>query len=172
MRVIPSKNTAVVAALSLSCASGQTESTQPRQEPVEELVEACAGRVVHANASGQPTAASAHDTPRDAGAGDGGVQSRLGLHPEQIRSVVLANVGAVQCCYEIALRKDPHASGRMSIAFSIGPDGLVSHAGVASNSIAQPEVIACVLDVFRRFRFPSAEKGTNAVFPFAFRERR
>jgi hypothetical protein len=41
--------------------------------------------------------------PSDAGAFDGGVPTGQGLHPEQIRNVVLANQSAFQCCYENAM---------------------------------------------------------------------
>jgi hypothetical protein len=66
--------------------------------------------------------------PSDAGAGDGGVPKGQGLHPEQIRNVVLANQSAFQCCYETALRADPNAQGGVTIAFSIGKNGLVEKA--------------------------------------------
>ena len=108
----------------------------------------------------------------DAGAVDGGTPPRRGLHPEQIRRVMIGNLGAFRCCHEVALARDRHVEGEVRLAFGIGTDGVVREASVSSSSLADSEMEACMLDVLRGLRFASAEKGTNAVFPFLFRGKR
>jgi hypothetical protein len=103
--------------------------------------------------------------------GGGGVaKSGQGLSPEQIRRVVLSRQGAFQACYELALSKDPDAKGGVTVAFSVSPGGSVASASVASSSLGNPRVEGCMLRQFNRLKFPTADKPTNASFPFLFRK--
>ena len=129
----------------------------------------------------EATESTAPTEPRDAAGptsavsapepADGGAPIR-GLNPEQIRTVVMSKVGSFQQCYEDALAKDPELRGAVAIAFSIAPDGTVKSADVASSSLGNPAVESCMVKGFQALRFPTAEKPTNAVFPFAFKGRR
>jgi len=102
-------------------------------------------------------------------AGGGAAKTGQGLTPEQIRRVVLSRQGAFQACYEIALSKDPSAKGGVTISFSVSPGGDVASAGVSTSSLGNPRVEGCMLRTFNRLRFPTADKATNASFPFVFK---
>jgi hypothetical protein len=92
-----------------------------------------------------------------------------GLSPAQIQRVVMSRMGAFQACFEMASAHDPTLKGNVGIAFSISPGGDVSAASVSGSSLKNPRVEGCMLRTFQRLRFPSADKPTNAAFPFAFR---
>jgi hypothetical protein len=92
-----------------------------------------------------------------------------GLSPEQVRRVVMSRMGAFQACFEIASAHDPTLKGNVGIAFSVSPGGAVSAANVTGSSLKNPRVEGCMLRAFQRLKFPSADKPTNAAFPFAFR---
>jgi hypothetical protein len=92
-----------------------------------------------------------------------------GLSPEQIARVVRSRMGAFQACYESAAAADPTLKGNVGVAFSIAPSGSVSAASITGSSLKNPRVEGCVLRTFQRLKFPSADKPTNASFPFAFR---
>jgi len=105
-------------------------------------------------------------------AGGGGAKAGSGLTPEQIRRVVMSRMGAFQACFELALSKDPNAKGGVTVSFSITPGGDVGAAGVASSSLGNPRVEGCMLRTFNRLKFPTADKATNAAFPFVFKGKR
>lgn len=92
-----------------------------------------------------------------------------GLSPAQIQRVVMSRFGAFRACYELALAKDPSAKGGITVGFSISPGGSVASASVSSSSLGNPRVEGCVLRQFNRLKFPTADKGTNAAYPFVFK---
>ena len=113
------------------------------------------------------------------GTGDGGGEHKVagknaappgqGLSPDQIARVVRSRMGAFQACYEIATAHDPTLKGNVGVAFSISPGGSVSSASITGSSLSNPRVEGCILRAFNRLQFPTADKPTNAGFPFAFR---
>jgi hypothetical protein len=102
-------------------------------------------------------------------AGGGVAKAGQGLSPEQIRRVVMSRQGAFQACYEIALSKDPGAKGGVTVGFSISPGGDVASANVSHSSLGNERAEGCMMRVFNRLKFPSADKATNASFPFVFK---
>ncbi len=91
-----------------------------------------------------------------------------GLSREQISRVVRKRAGAFQACYESSLARDPNLRGGVTIAFSVTPDGRVSDASVRKSSIQSRRVEGCVLRMFRRLRFPAADKGSKVDWPLVF----
>lgn len=114
---------------------------------------------------------------RGAGAGGGG-ERRLsaaaksppgqGLTSEQISRVVRARSGAFRACYETAAARDPKLAGGITVSFTVSPGGQVA-ARIANSSLANPRVESCVLRMFNRLHFPSADKPTSANWPLVFR---
>jgi hypothetical protein len=90
------------------------------------------------------------------------------LTSEQIRRVVVARSGAFRACYESAAARDPKLAGGITVSFTVSPSGDVA-ARIASSSLANPRVESCVLRMFNRLHFPSAEKPTIANWPLVFR---
>src|SRR5690606_33539145 len=58
-----------------------------------------------------------------------------GLDRDQIAAVINRNLGQVRFCYEQGLQSEPNLSGRVSVAFTIGGNGLVKAANVASTTL-------------------------------------
>jgi outer membrane biosynthesis protein TonB len=81
----------------------------------------------------------------------------------------MSRFGAFRACYESAASRNPDLKGSVSIAFKIAPGGSVSGASLAGSSLNNARVEGCMLRQFKRLRFPVADKGTNAAFPFVFR---
>jgi hypothetical protein len=91
-----------------------------------------------------------------------------GLSPEQISRVVRARSGAFRACYESAAARDPKLQGGVTVNFTVSTTGAVT-ARIASSSLANPRVESCVLRMFNRLHFPSADKPTSANWPLVFR---
>jgi TonB family protein len=91
------------------------------------------------------------------------------LSPEQVRGVVVAKLLDFQGCYAAERARHPDLKGGISIHFTVAADGSVEDAQVISSSLGNAAVESCMLDVFRKLVFPSADLRTRAVFPFVFR---
>lgn len=89
---------------------------------------------------------------------------------------ILRNAGdALRFCYERALAQRPQLSGRIVLAFVLGPDGSVRTAAIQSGGVRDEagvdrDVSLCLLQVVRRLRFPSPEGGrlVNIRYPLIF----
>ena len=72
-------------------------------------------------------------------------------------------------CYERALRQNPMLEGRMSIRVRVGQLGQICSARVASDTVRDPTVSSCVLQLFRGATFPPPNKGCVDVrVPLSF----
>jgi hypothetical protein len=91
-----------------------------------------------------------------------------GLSPEQISRVVRARSGAFRACYESAAARDPRLQGGVTVSFTVSPAGSVT-ARIGNSSLASARVESCVLRMFNRLRFPTADKPTSANWPLVFR---
>ena len=90
------------------------------------------------------------------------------LSPEAIRRVVLRNLGQVTHCYEQGLASNPMLGGRVVVRFVITPTGAVGASGVASSSVANPNVGACIANAVRRWQFPAPEGGGTVSVSYPF----
>jgi hypothetical protein len=96
-------------------------------------------------------------------------QAGHGLTPAQVSRVVMSRMGAFRACYEAVSARDPSLSGGVTIAWSVTPGGDVSGPRVQSSSLNNARIEGCILRQFGRLRFPTADKPTNAAFPFIFK---
>lgn len=92
-----------------------------------------------------------------------------GLGRAQISRVVRKRKGAFQACYESALARNPGLKGGVTINFSVSSLGKVQSARIANSSLKNKRVEGCVLRMFRRLRFPRADKGTKVNWPLVFK---
>jgi hypothetical protein len=129
------------------------------------------------NGTGGPGGGRGHG--RGDGTGDGSSERKVagsdapepghGLTQAQVARVVMSRFGAFRACYEAASSREPNLSGGVTVSFGITPGGDVSGARVSSSSLSNPRVEGCILRQFSRLRFPTADKPTNASFPFIFK---
>jgi hypothetical protein len=129
------------------------------------------------NGTGGPGGGRGHG--RGDGTGDGTTERKVagsdapepghGLTQAQVARVVMSRFGAFRACYEAASSREPNLSGGVTVSFGITPGGDVSGARVSSSSLSNPRVEGCILRQFSRLRFPTADKPTNASFPFIFK---
>jgi hypothetical protein len=93
------------------------------------------------------------------------------LSRDVVRRVVRRHLNQVRYCYEVALRQSPGLEGEVRVSFTIAADGSVSATNVTANTVASPEVAACVASRPRTWLFPHPEGGgtvvVNQTFVFA-----
>lgn len=91
------------------------------------------------------------------------------LDSAAIARVVRARMRMVQDCYERELKRSPNISGKIEIEFTIGTNGRVEEALIASNAMGSAAVGNCIVSRIRRWRFPRPDGGSVTVtFPFIF----
>lgn len=102
-------------------------------------------------------------------AGKDAAKPGQGLSAAQIARVVMSRMGAFRACYEIGAARDPSLKGGVTVSFGISPGGSVTSVSVSNSSLSNPRVEGCISRQFGRLQFPTADKPTNAAFPFSFR---
>jgi outer membrane biosynthesis protein TonB len=92
------------------------------------------------------------------------------LPPEVIQRIVRSSFGAIRRCYDAGLARDAGLKGLVRVRFVIGRDGRVSEARDESSTLADAEVVACIVNTFAALSFPQPEGGVvTVVYPIAFR---
>ncbi len=91
-----------------------------------------------------------------------------GIDKEIIRRVVRAHINEVRGCYSEGLVRDQNLQGRVSIAFTIGPTGVVSRSAVAESSLGDAKVESCIAKAVRRWRFSTGTTGGSAMVTYPF----
>ncbi len=114
------------------------------------------------------------------GGGGGGGRSKVsaatastsgsGLPPEVIRRLILSRMGGIRACYDNAILKDPNIAGKLAVKFTINAQGAVSSAQAVDTTIANAEMVSCVVGVVRRISFPQPDGGETVVvtYPLQF----
>jgi hypothetical protein len=82
---------------------------------------------------------------------------------------VRARRGAIQSCYERALKRNPTLSGRLVLRFSITPRGRVTSLDLSEGTLGDAEVSGCIATIAQRWVLPFTPDDEVAVaFPFVF----
>ncbi|MCA9629644.1 MAG: AgmX/PglI C-terminal domain-containing protein [Myxococcales bacterium] len=77
----------------------------------------------------------------------------------------------VRACYQEGLAKDPKLAGRVTVAFVIDREGLVSNATTnpKTTDLSDEQVSKCIVQRFYELRFPAPEGGLVTVrYPMVF----
>ena len=92
---------------------------------------------------------------------------------EVIQKIVLDNRKSVRECYDKARKELPDLRGKMTIKFTLDPEGKVKAAelAMAESEIKAPAVVNCAIDVIKKIKFPPSSRGmdTTVNYPFDFK---
>lgn len=80
-----------------------------------------------------------------------------------VESVFRRRRGAIQTCYERALKVNANIEGKVSIRFTIGAAGTVTQIQVVENSTGDSGVGACISEKIKGWPFPPPEGGLVIV---------
>jgi hypothetical protein len=88
---------------------------------------------------------------------------------EEIAKVVNAHYQQIRACYERALLREPGLTGKLAIEWTIDSGGGVSQVKTKSSSLKSAEVVDCIIDNVKTWRFPKPQGGDVVVsYPFIF----
>lgn len=88
------------------------------------------------------------------------------LRKSEIRAVVRANLDGVRACYEWHRRDE--VGGRLTMVFSIAPDGHVEDVVLKANETLVAPLPCCVSDEIRTWRFPPPTGGGYVLVTYPF----
>ena len=86
------------------------------------------------------------------------------LRAEVLAASLVANVDAMQKCYESGLAKKADLAGRILMRIAIVPGGKVSKTSIESGTtLPDQEVITCIANAVRAMQLPSTKAPLNVV---------
>lgn len=85
-----------------------------------------------------------------------------------IKATIKHRTGALQACYNKALRTQPDLSGKMTFSVVISMMGTVTKVVVDEDSLGSGSVAACTKAKIKGWRFPRADEGADVTFSVVF----
>ena len=87
--------------------------------------------------------------------------------PESILRVIRSSIGGFQYTYQKYLREHPELGGKISLQFTIAPNGSIIAIQIVGSNTGNPELDEEIRDKARRMAFDPIEKG-NVTVTYAF----
>lgn len=89
---------------------------------------------------------------------------------KRIRATIRRRTGALQHCYDKALRVKPNISGRLSYSITVSVRGRVTEVRIEGDTLKDPSVRACTIAKIKGWRFSSkgAEESADVSFSVVF----
>jgi len=98
----------------------------------------------------------------------GQVKMRGKLDKEIIRRVIRSHIQEVKFCYESELVRRPDLYGRVTVQFTITPQGSVASSAIESSTLHDSQVEKCIAQSVRRWTFPKPEDGGVVLVTYPF----
>lgn len=90
----------------------------------------------------------------------------VGLTWDQVRQTLDEQLPSFRYCPR---KLELPANGKVEVAFHIAADGTLDRVEAATSTLDEPRVLECVLERFRRVRFPPPNDGfTDGTYPLTF----
>ena len=111
------------------------------------------------------------DGNRNIGFESNNVSVRGGLERSEVEGVIQENLSQIRYCYNKGLRSNPSLQGKVTSAFTIGPDGQVKVSRVMGSTLASSEVEDCIKSRIALWKFPNPRGGAEVAvnYPFLFK---
>ena len=98
-----------------------------------------------------------------------GGRSTGGCDKGDIQKNVRRRAAAIRACYERQLLTKPDLAGKLTVQWTINPEGEVESIKPEGDSLGNNEVTDCVLRALRRIRFKKPDAGICVIlWPFVF----
>lgn len=98
----------------------------------------------------------------------GGIEDKS-RSAQVIQSVISSYIGGVRYVYNRELKDNPTLAGKVTVAFTIEPDGSVSKVEIVSSTLNWPPLEEKLVRRISHWRFPPSRSGAvRVVFPFLF----
>jgi hypothetical protein len=80
---------------------------------------------------------------------------------------IKARLGAIRSCYEKELKRNPNLKGKITVGFTIQPNGRTSDIEIEENTLGNDTVASCIKTVVRGWTLPfKPEDAVPVTYPF------
>ena len=91
------------------------------------------------------------------------------IEPHLVEKTVNQNIYQLRICYELAMRRNDAARGRVEWSWRIDSRGLISDVELLSSSIKDKQMTECMKAKIAEWKFPRPRRGSVIVkYPFEF----
>lgn len=91
------------------------------------------------------------------------VLKKGGIDERGVQMALKRRERGIQQCYERSLKANPKLKGKVVVEWGINEQGRVVQIKVVQNTLGDPKVGDCIIDIISRIRFPEATKGIVPV---------
>ncbi len=92
-----------------------------------------------------------------------------GRETSELLAALRLKGGQARGCYNRALRQNSAIEGKMTVALRLSPTGTVCSSSVQNDTVGDPAVRSCVLEMFRSGKYPAPQGGcVEAAVPLNF----
>jgi len=93
------------------------------------------------------------------------------MDQNQVRDILLKNGDLFNDCYTVGAGKGEQFVGTVTVRATVGPKGNVTDAKVVKSTAKNPKVDACVVEAFKKIKFPPPKDAAASIitFPMEFK---
>lgn len=88
------------------------------------------------------------------------------LTQKDIGEILSKNAGLFNDCYTIGANGGQSFTGTVTVQATLGPSGAVNDAKVTKSTAKNQKVDACVVNAFKKIKFPQPTGGGTSVITF------
>jgi len=85
------------------------------------------------------------------------------IDSEAVQQLFADKQGALQQCYERALKRSPDLAGRISLLVDINPDGSPDNVKATADTLQSDQVNSCIEQTVREWTFPEPNDGAARI---------
>ena len=81
------------------------------------------------------------------------------LDRSTVQRVIRQNLSGIKWCYQDALQRNRNLKGKVTLAFTILPNGRVANPSARNAQINDGKLLACIRGRMKRWKFPAPKEG-------------
>ena len=76
-----------------------------------------------------------------------------------MQKIIRRNLSGIKWCYQDALQRDPKIRGKVTLSFTILPNGRLQNPSAQNPSFNDPQLLDCIMGKMKRWLFPAPKDG-------------
>jgi pSer/pThr/pTyr-binding forkhead associated (FHA) protein/outer membrane biosynthesis protein TonB len=81
------------------------------------------------------------------------------LDRKTVQKIIRRNLSGIKWCYQDALQRNPKLRGKVTLSFSILPNGSVKNPRASNPSLNDNALLSCITRKMKRWKFPAPKDG-------------
>ena len=81
------------------------------------------------------------------------------LDRKTVQKIIRRNLSGIKWCYQDALQRNPKLRGKVTLSFSILPNGKLKNPRASNPSLNDNALLSCITRKMKRWKFPAPKDG-------------